>query len=198
MILEKADRVDGTWRENTYPGTACDVPSHLYSFSFAPNPTWSRAYGGQTEILAYLERCLSSIDVVGRGGVHLDQAWRSSLRNYLGIPVSGFPNMFLLMGPNTGLGHNSMVFMIEAQAQARHATRAIEALRDRKLAFIDVRPAIEQRFRAELARKTTGTVWTTGRAGTRRPAARCSCGRAPRSMTGGARGGSISTTTSSA
>src|SRR3569833_2621962 len=55
LILEKADRVGGTWRENTYPGAACDVPSHLYSYSFAPNPHWSRAYGGQAELLAYLE-----------------------------------------------------------------------------------------------------------------------------------------------
>src|SRR6476646_9476531 len=59
VILEKADRVGGTWRENTYPGAACDVPSHLYSYSFEPNPAWSRAYGGQAEILAYLEHCTS-------------------------------------------------------------------------------------------------------------------------------------------
>jgi cation diffusion facilitator CzcD-associated flavoprotein CzcO len=56
LILEKGERVGGTWRENTYPGAACDVPSHLYSYSFAPNPQWSRAYGEQAEILAYLER----------------------------------------------------------------------------------------------------------------------------------------------
>src|SRR5207249_7536933 len=57
VILEKADRVGGTWRENTYPGAACDVPSHLYSYSFEPNPQWSRAYSQQPEILAYLEHC---------------------------------------------------------------------------------------------------------------------------------------------
>src|SRR3954466_12091408 len=55
VILEKADRGGGTWRENTYPGAACDIPSHLYSYSFEPNPAWSRAYGAQAEILAYLE-----------------------------------------------------------------------------------------------------------------------------------------------
>src|SRR5438309_5070424 len=55
VILEKAGAVGGTWRENTYPGAACDVPSHLYSYSFEPNPKWSRAYGGQAEILAYLD-----------------------------------------------------------------------------------------------------------------------------------------------
>ena len=57
VILEKALGVGGTWRDNTYPGAACDIPSHLYSYSFEPNPAWSRAYGGQPEILAYLERC---------------------------------------------------------------------------------------------------------------------------------------------
>src|SRR5262245_34399895 len=56
-IVEKADGVGGTWRANTYPGAACDVQSHLYSFSFEPNPHWSRSYGPQQEILAYLERC---------------------------------------------------------------------------------------------------------------------------------------------
>jgi cation diffusion facilitator CzcD-associated flavoprotein CzcO len=56
-ILEADDGVGGTWRANHYPGAACDVPSHLYSFSFEKNPTWSRSYGLQREILAYLERC---------------------------------------------------------------------------------------------------------------------------------------------
>ena len=56
-ILERAERVGGTWRDNTYPGVACDVPSHVYSFSFEPNPDWSRFYAPQAEILAYLERC---------------------------------------------------------------------------------------------------------------------------------------------
>jgi cation diffusion facilitator CzcD-associated flavoprotein CzcO len=415
VILEKADRVGGTWRENTYPGAACDVPSHLYSYSFEPNPTWSRAYGRQAEILAYLERCadryglrphlrfghrvvearfddadgvwhvttdrgqqfvaralllgngalhvpqlpdiaglatfrgtqfhsarwnhdydlagkrvavigtgasaiqfvpriaaevgklhvfqrtppwivpkrdremtgaeqwafehvpgahwmrrtglywlmesrvvgfafapkvlevaeklvlrylarqvpdpalrakltpsyrlgckrvlisndyyptmqrpnvelvtdrieavtptgirtadgtlrevdaiicgtgfavseyLSPIRIAGRGGATLNDAWKTSLRNYLGITVSGFPNLFLLMGPNTGLGHNSMIFMIEAQA--RYATQAITAMRDHRLASIDVRPEVEQAFRAELSKKMKNTVWATG------------------------------------
>lgn len=52
-ILERAEDVGGTWRDNTYPGAACDVPSHLYSFSFAPNPDWSHAYSRGAEILAY-------------------------------------------------------------------------------------------------------------------------------------------------
>jgi cation diffusion facilitator CzcD-associated flavoprotein CzcO len=415
LILEKASRVGGTWRENTYPGAACDVPSHLYSYSFEPNPTWSRAYGGQAEILAYLEHCadkydlrghlrfgqtvesarfdestggwhirtasgeqlearalllgngalhipslpdiaglesfagttfhsarwnhdydltgkrvavigtgasaiqfvpqiapkvehldlyqrtapwivskrdraisdleqwiyshvpaalwlrragvywqmesrviglarrprlnnlleklvlrylraqvkdpelrakltpnyrlgckrvllsndyypalqrdnvdvitdpieritprgvltrsgkereidalilgtgfrvteyLSSIEVRGRNNAELNDTWRTSLRNYLGITVSGFPNLFLLMGPNTGLGHNSMIFMIEAQS--RYAAQAISTMQDRRLAYIDVKPTVEQAFRAELHAKMKNTVWTSG------------------------------------
>jgi cation diffusion facilitator CzcD-associated flavoprotein CzcO len=57
-LLDRADEIGGTWRDNTYPGCACDVRSHLYSFSFAPNPDWSRAYPGQAEIQAYLLRCV--------------------------------------------------------------------------------------------------------------------------------------------
>lgn len=55
-IYEKADRVGGTWRENTYPGIACDVPSHLYSYSFALNPNWSHAFSPGPEIQRYLEQ----------------------------------------------------------------------------------------------------------------------------------------------
>ncbi|MEY9840176.1 flavin-containing monooxygenase [Streptacidiphilus sp. EB103A] len=56
VVLERAASVGGTWRDNSYPGCACDVPSHLYSFSFAPNPDWPRTFSGQPEIRAYLER----------------------------------------------------------------------------------------------------------------------------------------------
>jgi len=55
-ILERADRIGGVWRDNTYPGAACDVPSPLYSWSWAPNPHWGRRYSPQPEILAYIEQ----------------------------------------------------------------------------------------------------------------------------------------------
>ena len=55
LLLEKADELGGVWRENTYPGCACDVPSALYSYSFAPNPAWSRVFAGQAEIKNYLQ-----------------------------------------------------------------------------------------------------------------------------------------------
>lgn len=56
VVLEKGDDVGGTWRDNTYPGAACDVPSQLYSFSFAPNPDWTSSFSPQPEIQAYLRR----------------------------------------------------------------------------------------------------------------------------------------------
>ncbi|MFN8641316.1 MAG: FAD-dependent oxidoreductase [Candidatus Binatia bacterium] len=62
-IYEKADRLGGTWRENTYPGIACDVPSHLYSYSFAPNPEWSHRFSAGAEIQAYFE------EVAARWGI---------------------------------------------------------------------------------------------------------------------------------
>src|SRR5688572_30157676 len=54
LVIERGDEVGGTWRDNTYPGAACDVPSQLYSFSFAPNPHWSRSFSPQPEIQGYL------------------------------------------------------------------------------------------------------------------------------------------------
>ncbi|MEM9622637.1 MAG: NAD(P)/FAD-dependent oxidoreductase [Pseudomonadota bacterium] len=58
VVLEKAEEVGGTWRENRYPNIACDVPSHVYSFSFELNPNWSHAYSGGAEILEYCKRCV--------------------------------------------------------------------------------------------------------------------------------------------
>jgi cation diffusion facilitator CzcD-associated flavoprotein CzcO len=69
-VLERADAVGGVWRDNTYPGAACDVPSPLYSWSWSLNPTWSHRYSPQSEILAYLERAAGEaglLDLVRRG-----------------------------------------------------------------------------------------------------------------------------------
>jgi cation diffusion facilitator CzcD-associated flavoprotein CzcO len=71
-IIERSDGVGGTWRSNTYPGAACDVQSHLYSLSFAPNPEWSRTYARQPEILAYLESVAGDFDL--RRHLRLDTA----------------------------------------------------------------------------------------------------------------------------
>ncbi len=64
VLLERADDIGGTWRDNTYPGCRCDVPSHLYSFSFAPNPSWSSTFSPQPEILDYLKDCAERFGVM--------------------------------------------------------------------------------------------------------------------------------------
>jgi cation diffusion facilitator CzcD-associated flavoprotein CzcO len=63
VILEREDRVGGTWRDNTYPGAACDVPSLLYSFSFVKNPNWSRAYSPAGEICEHIEGMVDAFDL---------------------------------------------------------------------------------------------------------------------------------------
>jgi cation diffusion facilitator CzcD-associated flavoprotein CzcO len=89
-IYERAPRIGGTWRDNTYPGAACDVPADVYSFSFEPWPYWSRTYATQPEILAYLEHCWRKYELapITRTGVEIvstrfdEQArqWHLSLR----------------------------------------------------------------------------------------------------------------------
>ena len=63
VILEKSDRIGGTWRENTYPGVACDVPSHMYTYSFEPNPSWSNLFAKGDEIQAYFEHVVEKYNV---------------------------------------------------------------------------------------------------------------------------------------
>ena len=64
VVLEKADRLGGTWRDNRYPGLTCDVPAHAYTYSFAPNPEWSRFFANAAEIRAYFEKVARDFDVL--------------------------------------------------------------------------------------------------------------------------------------
>jgi cation diffusion facilitator CzcD-associated flavoprotein CzcO len=66
VLFERAPRLGGVWQHNTYPGAACDIPSHLYELSFAPNPRWSRRYAPQAEIQAYLEGVAADAGVDAR------------------------------------------------------------------------------------------------------------------------------------
>lgn len=86
VVLERADDVGGTWNDNTYPGCACDVPSHLYSFSFAPNPDWSQTYSSQQEIWQYLRDCAQRYGVMDhiRFGCEVTQAaWDDDAKRWL-------------------------------------------------------------------------------------------------------------------
>lgn len=98
--------------------------------------------------------------VRGRDGVSLARAWTPTMRAYLGTTVPGFPNLFLLLGPNTGLGHTSVVLMIEAQL--RQLVRALRHLRRTGAGTIEPTPAAQRRHTARVDAKMAGTVWTTG------------------------------------
>jgi cation diffusion facilitator CzcD-associated flavoprotein CzcO len=98
--------------------------------------------------------------VRGRGGRELEDAWRDGAEAYLGITVHGFPNFFVLTGPNTGLGHNSMVFMIESQIQ--YVLASLAQMRERGLASVEVKRTIQDDFNKQLHARLSDTVWMTG------------------------------------
>jgi len=98
--------------------------------------------------------------VRGRGGKLLDDTWEGSPRAYLGTAIAGFPNLFMLLGPNTGLGHSSMVYMIESQIA--HVLSALQAMKQQGAETVEVRPEAEARFNAAIDQQLDGTVWNTG------------------------------------
>jgi cation diffusion facilitator CzcD-associated flavoprotein CzcO len=98
--------------------------------------------------------------VRGRDGRTLEDVWKGSPRAHLGTTVPGFPNFFILLGPNTGLGHSSMVYMIESQIA--YVMDALRAMRERGADVVEVRPQVEERYNAEVRRRMQGTVWNTG------------------------------------
>jgi cation diffusion facilitator CzcD-associated flavoprotein CzcO len=98
--------------------------------------------------------------VFGKGGRDLSEVWKDGPEAYMGINVAGFPNFFILMGPNTGLGHNSMVFMIEAQVH--YVLEAIKAMKERGIQALDVKPQAQQQFIDGVQDELKSTVWSSG------------------------------------
>jgi cation diffusion facilitator CzcD-associated flavoprotein CzcO len=98
--------------------------------------------------------------VRGSGGRMLADAWTPTMRAYLGTMVAGFPNLFLLLGPNTGLGHTSVVLMIESQLH--QIVAALRHMRRAGVAAIEPSPEAQRRFTAHLDAKLAGTVWNSG------------------------------------
>jgi cation diffusion facilitator CzcD-associated flavoprotein CzcO len=96
---------------------------------------------------------------VGRNGQRLAEAWSDGMGAYQGITVAGFPNYFMLLGPNTGLGHNSIIAMIEVQV--RHVLDCLEALRGGARA-IEVRPEAQARFLDWIRTRLADSIWQTG------------------------------------
>lgn len=101
------------------------------------------------------------LEIIGENGRDLGKEWASEgMRSHLGITVAGFPNLFFLLGPNTGLGHNSVVFMIESQV--RYVAEAIRLVERAGAGALTPRPSVQERFNAEIQRKLARGVWTRG------------------------------------
>ena len=98
--------------------------------------------------------------VRGRGGRKLVDAWKGSPQAHLGSTIAGFPNLFVLLGPNTGLGHSSMVYMIESQID--HVLDALRVMRRRGAAVAEVTPEAQAAYNRDLDARMEGTVWNTG------------------------------------
>jgi cation diffusion facilitator CzcD-associated flavoprotein CzcO len=96
----------------------------------------------------------------GRGGRTLAEVWRGSPRAYLGTAVAGFPNLFILLGPNTGLGHTSVVFMIEAQIE--QVMLVLREMKRRGVRALEPTPAAEATFIARVEQRMRNTVWVAG------------------------------------
>ena len=98
--------------------------------------------------------------VFGRGGRTLDEAWRDGAVAYKGMTVSGFPNWFILMGPNTGPGHTSVLVYTEAQIQ--HSLQAIRKLRRDHLKFVDVEQSVQDAYNEGIQKRMKHMVWNSG------------------------------------
>ena len=103
---------------------------------------------------------LAELDIRGRSGHSLAHEWRYGAEAYYGMTVCGYPNFFMLMGPNTGLGHNSVIFMIEAQT--RYITHCIAWLLREGADEVDVKERVQRDFNSRLKDKMGRTVWQSG------------------------------------
>ncbi len=103
---------------------------------------------------------VAPFEIRGRGGRELNEVWTDGAEAYLGTSVAGFPNLFMLIGPNTGLGHTSMIFMIESQVA--YVLDAVKRMRARDLASVEVRPDAQAVYNAEMQRRLANTVWASG------------------------------------
>ncbi|MEV4107527.1 NAD(P)/FAD-dependent oxidoreductase [Nonomuraea sp. NPDC049695] len=98
--------------------------------------------------------------IVGRGGLKLQDAWQDGIETYYGITTAGFPNLFFLLGPNTGLGHNSVVFMIESQV--RYVIDCLRLLSRTQARAVEVKPGVQQAFGRRLRERLDPLVWNAG------------------------------------
>ncbi|MFG1875063.1 flavin-containing monooxygenase [Sphaerisporangium sp. NPDC049003] len=98
--------------------------------------------------------------ITGRDGLKIQDAWQDGMQAYLGTSTAGFPNLFFLLGPNTGLGHTSVVFMIEAQV--RYVMSCLRLLSSARARALDVRPEAQRAYNTRLQERLTRLVWSEG------------------------------------
>jgi cation diffusion facilitator CzcD-associated flavoprotein CzcO len=132
------------------------VPGGVVTARGVTRPADVIIYGTGFQTLDFLAPML----VTGPGGRALHDTWREGAQAYLGITVSGFPNFFMLYGPNTNLGGNSIIYMLEGQIG--YVLGAIQALEAEGLDWLDVRPEVQQAFSAWVQTASHASVWETG------------------------------------
>jgi len=120
----------------------------------AHHPVDAIVYGTGFAATAFL----SPMRITGRDGLDLNDAWRHGAQAYLGLTVPGFPNFFMLYGPNTNLGHNSIVYMLESQIA--HVMRCVRAMRRNGATAIDVDSRRYRRFNVHVQQRLEGSVWS--------------------------------------
>jgi cation diffusion facilitator CzcD-associated flavoprotein CzcO len=131
------------------------APEGVVTRNGSLHPADGIVYGTGFETTSFL----APIEIEGLGGRKLHEQWKAGAEAYLGVAVSGFPNLFLLYGPNTNLGHNSILFMIEAQVG--YILECLHELSRSGRAFLDVRPEAQEAFNEEVQSALAGTVWAT-------------------------------------
>ena len=100
---------------------------------------------------------LAPMKIVGRDGESLESTWRHGAEAYLGLTISGFPNFFMMYGPNTNLGHNSIIFMIECQTA--YIMDCLHEMDQKELSTLDLKPEVMQRFNDRIQRELGKTVF---------------------------------------
>jgi cation diffusion facilitator CzcD-associated flavoprotein CzcO len=167
-LLEAAPELGGTWHHNRYPGAACDVPSHLYSYSFAQRASWAHVFSHQDGRLHEVDCVIHAtgfrtntfmlpMEVRGVDGRTIADAWADGARAHLGIMVSGFPSLFLMYGPNTNTSGGSILFFLEAQAG--YVRQALQLARRAGAAALDVRPEVQAADLDAVRARFEGTAW---------------------------------------
>jgi cation diffusion facilitator CzcD-associated flavoprotein CzcO len=142
LVTEAIERLDARG-VITRDGVSRPVDAIVYATGFLVGDVWK-----------------PSFEIHGAGGRALHEAWKDGAEAYLGTSVAGFPNFFLITGPNTGIGHNSLVLMIEAHIQ--YIAGALQVMRERRLASVDVKRAVQDAFNRRLHAKLSRTIWATG------------------------------------